>query len=380
MNANGMIDSADEYEFVSFPGGGGPHQPVDRIDGHPMPLRSGDDVKLPKAEDVAFLWECVADKTNAFFRAASYLDNREFSAVYGHGVDGALTIRRFDWQFSSEQMTEIRNALVKFLGQGCSQLFAPGFLRTADLQKVVLYNGTVSPRRDIKRNEMLSAIDQRFGGSWAPTTDADSFKRGAKVEAEPVQHLFDDAKLLAFPCHWLPWTTSLGVTSWPIVITGHEEGKPNPNPGVDNQGGGIWFMDRTGWFDNVCGYFRPEVSAPLSVLVPTTFIEPSSLELWALVGAYNRRWFFDAPWKVDEMWCLVNMTSYFDRSPVSRGYLYRLAPGSAVQFCEAVAQTAGWTKYSLDTAPEGLARQMMYLMSCDLLLKASVPRTKWWSD
>ena len=185
-----MISSAADYRFVDFQRG---DLPTEQFNGKIMPLRQdgggGSDFpeEMLKAEDIAFLAECVRDKAGAF-AGLKVLD-----------VDVGFSPQKFvpTKRLSSSQMLNLRSYLANQLSVGFP-VSSVGYLKQA-MTEIAAYDISANLDSEGKMNNMLAAVASTCGGIWTPTTAAADFERGARVLSAPVAAMFDDAKHLIIP-------------------------------------------------------------------------------------------------------------------------------------------------------------------------------------
>lgn len=372
MNANGMIDSAADYAFVDFANG---DLPSANIDGHPMPLRSGDAMGILSAEDVAFLHECIADKTGAF----NGLSSGTTELVPGTNARRVLTRK-----IEGAQMERTRSYLATALAKGIPT-YGLGFL-SADLPSGVRF---LEPEYyddfDSHLSTALAGLDQDYGLHAATTAQSSDFARGAPVARQPVESLFLDAAKLIRPCFvfgYHPYVTSI------FTQTG---GGYHVDP-VPQFGDIGWEMVNMADSEYE-GYVEWEPNQ-LLMSVPGTFIK--NPRAWLVFCAYESTQLFHPP-SGRPLNTVRRRTGIIEMSSVSR--VFQVLPDGAGNYVlnaalgplgsrlliSTIASALGWPIHHAGEDPDAadsVRTQWLYVDYDSAIILAADPigRTKWWTN
>lgn len=367
MNANGMIDTAADYAFVDFESGDASTfpplpLPTDHIDGHPMPLRDADaQYDVLKAEDVAFLVECVRDKSGAF-KGLTFDGYNDYKPSTDPGVV-ALTAR-----IKGRQMQDIRGYLTRQLQRGVPSLTGNGFLSKPfeEIQELDHFDTRYPDSRTY-----LPQIDSEFGGRWSATSQEADFASGAPVLRPPVRAMFDDAKNLVRPVYVTPFggafVDETKHMQWTVL-----EGTP-PSHVMPFFGYECRDRDSSQWAAR--GDFLPTTVAR----VPRRFL--ASATVWLLYGAAD--WLetrSDSGRAVLESHVgFIRLSDYLHQSVSDQDeFVWIMTPTGGLALLNRIVSDAGWRFYSTS---EAYYQQLTPLWNSVLLIEG-VPngRTKWWSD
>ena len=381
-----MISSADEYRFVDFAEGELP-LPTGNIDGHPMPLRSGPAQGILKAEDVAFLVECVRDKLGAFRGMTS-----DGEAVYGSDpYPGKVALTR---ALSGRQMREkVRAPLANALARSFP-FYGMGFLSRPLPSGHVFLEDENDDFNSHMDQVIRDVLRPGYGLSAAPTPAEARFNGGEPVVKEPVSQLFDDAKKLTRPVI----SMTPGLQSAFEVVEGTPPDPPVPVDAV-----------RLGWEANNassgdgtiftwCGRWGLSDSRVLAS-IPDDYI--SGAELWLLYDAYDMVYCLDVPGgvPVNHLRRRVGLLKLSDLGlrgfkfyHVDGHWVCTSEPMGAYRIYQRIINDLGWREYryndvadAADVSGGGTAhvsRQFLSVTYSYSFIVTATPngRTKWWSD
>ena len=287
-----MITTPSEYRFVDFTAG---DLPTDRFDGGIMPLRTGisettevENFKILRAEDVAFLHECVADKLGAFEGTTSPESWHTFPA------GPRLTPTR---KLSSVQMIGIRSRLDDALTRGIPNVISPswdlgvGFLARPfeELKKQMPGSGGYPDGGDgMRYSEFISYLDENYFGHWTSSTYESDFAVGAPFDPAKIALLFTDAQKLVTPVLTDVYYYNLGHNDLTYVKYSGTASTPY-NPGFP-----CWCMSNSrnqtttpATYTGITGFWVPARTLTLFT-IPDTFL--SDIEVWLVCTAYDGKW------------------------------------------------------------------------------------------
>ena len=359
-----MITSAADYRFVDFANG---DLPTDRFDGWIMPRRSDQQspypVEMLKAEDIAFLVECVRDKSGAFkgLTFTSYDEYQSEGYVPIWTNPGSVSLTK---SISSSQMRGIRNYTTNQLGRGFPHN-GLGFLSTPLSE---IYSFQLAPGFDFI-GRAHAAIAPQFEGIWPATSQAADFAAGQPVLAAPVEAIFDDAKNLVRPVG----TTQFGeaFVSRSHLYFATLEGSPpsgmRPYFGYRM----THYNTTTPWA--VRGYFNTcEV-----VKISRDFL--SSANIWLLYVAENRTDSLpdDSTPSSDEFRAgLIRLSDYLTPARTATEFHWAITPTDGLRLYNRILSDCGWTEASTSDAT---MQEIYPLYSCSIIVEGTPNgRTQWW--
>ena len=360
-----MITDATDYAFVDFANG---DLPTNNFDGWIMPRRSGPQSPYPvgmlKAEDVAFLAECVRDKVGAY-KGLIYPSYDFVPGGYKpYDTDpGKVTPTK---SISSNQMRNIRNYVTTQIGRGLPD-GGIGFLR-APLSDVANHQIPNSTTIQGFIDSAWPPIVAQFGGTWTATSQASDFAAGQPVLAAPVEAIFDDAKNLVRPVYTL-WAGEPPVTSSHFYLTATEGSVPSGMAGFfgyrANASGTPWAVK---------GNFSPSEI----IKFPKDFL--SSAKVWLLYVARCRvdsRLGGSIPSSLEHRAGLLCLSDYMTITLSSTDFDWWLMPDRATMLYNKILNDCGWTEYTTSE----VAYQEILPLYCTATIAEGTPngRTQWWT-
>jgi hypothetical protein len=362
-----MIASATDYRFVDFANG---DMPTGNFDGSIMPLRQGNMKNPLKAEDIAFLHECVQDKMGAF-SGVSF--EWPVPSLYTEGI--VMTPTK---NISANQMTGIRNRLSTALSRGISN-YGVGFLATpfTEYSNMFAQEFGSSPH-----SQFLSFLNTDHGLSMAPSSAQGDFAVGARVMRAPVASLFADAQNLTMPV--FRWSTGFidenlesvlvegGTTPW--ANTGLGWILTNANPDQPNSNGAAW------------RYVKSSLDPLELASVPNDFLE--SADLYMAYTAYNSVWYTedyveDHDLDYRNIWyyaCgLIKLNpSYATRTTSNNRIRFLTTSLQSKLLIDRIVSDCQWELYHVGNSD--VSRQNVSVNTNSDLFLVGTPngRTKWW--
>lgn len=366
-----MISSAADYRFVDFASG---DLPTDRFDGNIMPLRSGDAQGMLKAEDIAFLVECVRDKADAFKNLAFPSDGYTPDRTTPEPVVPTKTL-------SGSQMRSIRSYLGECLRRGNGD----------PIEGVYFLKSPLEERTRIETSEHLyislpgggptmQTIKSAHIGAWPETTSVTDFERGAKVAKTPVLHLFSDAANLVAPAYFLYFGHEFFDTSTETI-------------GKYYSSGSIVTQDyyRFGYFVDVWGVgssraflrFTSRVKdgvTPIVAQVDDDYIADARLWLvYSALNSYIPREGYGKFYASTGMICLDRGSGsevYVSREHQDGKFVWKMNGFTSVYLMNRIIRDCGWVRYSEDEVNN---QWILPLYDSWLIVEATPNgRTKWW--
>ena len=366
MNANGMIDSAADYDFVDFANG---DLPTGNFDGNIMPLRDANAAQdILKAEDIAFLVESTRDKAGA-------LSSITFPSLglgpYSQDIPDQVELTK---KISSSQMLNIRSYLEKQLDRGL-RYGLHGFLSASLVEASPML--TWENNFASKIETIMSSLDTTYGGHWNVTSAAANFAVGAKVARAPVRSLFEDIKNLEIPAWWNRFGGSfLGQNDMEAVYSA--------GSGVYDPGNLGHHLNWNGPADTnyVIDVYANRTAAPTMASVPDTYL--SDAHLWLVYQATNIYIInSDTPAKflcaagIIDMEVNAGSRSGFVYKVHNNGaFTWRVLPWQTLNLTQKIASDCGWTLYDQTTA---IYQGLTPTFDCALLIVGTPNgRTRWW--
>lgn len=371
-----MISSAADYRFVDFQSG---DLPTERFNGKIMPLRqngggSGSPEDMLKAEDIAFLHECVQDKIGAFSGISA-----EFPVPSSYTKTTTLVPTK---KIIGTQMQGIHQRLASALARGIGN-YGVGFLETPFTE---YSNRFPQERGDNPFGQFIGFLNTVHGLATVPSSSQSDFARGAKVELAPVESLFTDARNLVMPM--FRWLTPFIDENLESTLA---EGSRLPS---QNSGLG-WMMVNDTLSPSLSGGAWRLVKRSSDALelasVPTDFLE--SADLWLAYCAYNGIW-YDPGYVEDQHMSSIN-TWYYACGLIKlnasggTGYAIRTISNNRIRFLTTAIQSkqlvdriisdCGWEVHHVGSL--NVVRQMISVRAAGDIFIVGTPngRTKWWN-
>lgn len=357
-----MITSAAQYAFVDFANG---DLPTAGFDGWIMPRRSDQQspypVEMLKAEDIAFLVECVRDKVGAFkgLTFTSYDEYQPEGHVPIWTNPSSVSLTKL---ISASQMRSIRNYTTNQLGRGFPHN-GWGFLRTP-LSEV--YSFQLAPGFDLV-DGAHAVIAPQFEGIWPATSQAADFDAGQPVLAAPVGAVFDDAKNLVRP---------VGTTQFGGMFVGPSHLYLAATEGSVPAGTDPFFGYKTAYSGSrwaARGYINPcEV-----VKVSRDFL--SSANVWLL---YLARYWVDAlpdgsiPSSFEYRAGLIRLSDYLTPAHTATEFHWAITPTDGLRLYNRILADCGWTEYSAQAVSY---QGILPCFGSEIIIEGTPNgRTQWW--
>lgn len=351
-----VIANIADYDWVDFANG---TLPTGNFNGGIMPL-----VNPPyalKAEDKAFLWEALCERWMAF--KGSTLDGVDRSSIFGSPI-----IRYLDKRLVGSEMDYTRGKLAVELGKGVPPV-GNGYLNSLSITETVYetdYDG-----RDWS-NKLIAYIDDfrtAHGGTWNPTTPANSFVTGAKVESAPILSMYSDLENLEYPVFSYGFnpesTFVLRNGTSPVVST------TSLNIGYQMysaSGDGYWL-----WLPNA-----DTGGSNTLMTCPTKYVKNPNL--WMLYRALNMTT-ANGNTTYKYGYGLVSLSAHFGlRGGGASDWYVVKHSGTCRTFVNDIATALGWTLYPYDNQV-GVTDQIVTIdHGSQMFLVGEIAdgRTKWW--
>lgn len=357
-----MISNAADYRFVDFANG---DLPTDRFDGWIMPRRSDPQspypVEMLKAEDIAFLVECVRDKAGAF-KGLTFTSYDEYQPGGYAPLWANLGSVSLTKSISSSQMRGIRNFTTNQLGRGFPHS-GWGFLSTPLSE---IYSFQLAPGFDFI-GRAHAAIAPQFEGTWPATSQAADFAAGQPVLAAPVEAIFDDAKNLVRP---------VGTTRFGEVFVGPSHLYLAATEGSAPAGTDLFFgyeMTTSNPTWAARGYVRTcEV-----VKVSRDFL--SSANIWLLYVARNNivgKPGGAIPSSTEYRAGLVRLSDYLTPAHTAAEFHWAITPTDGLRLYNRILTDCGWTECSTQAAAY---QEIFPCFDCEIIIEGTPNgRTQWW--
>lgn len=367
-----MITQPSDYKFVDFANGS---MYTGGFNGNILPLRQDGERNIVKAEDIAFLHECIADKIGAFEGLST---ENSFNPRVGPRLTPKGTI-------SSEQILGIRERLNDELTReptsGITYLGGSWFLSTPFEELKNQMSDTDHSRFD----EFANYVTTHYVGHWTSSTSESDFKPNAPVALTPVELLFSDAKNLKYPIY-------AGVF---IYLTRHRGWYK-----VDGtiQGGAL---QNLGWtlvlpfaledegvpFDtnSYCGYTQLSDTYDIAS-VPDTCLD--DVELWMVYSVRNevtRRYAtqqgHESRVSVYFANGLINLTAHnlVTKVHANKRFYLSMSSDQSRSLTDKIANDCGIKLHRIEKGD--ITYQYLFAPSAyNFFLVGKNTRTKWWSD
>lgn len=357
-----MISSAADYRFVDFANG---DLPTDRFDGWIMPRRSDQQspypVEMLKAEDIAFLVECVRDKSGAF-RGLTFPSYNDFAPYWAD--TGAVALTK---SIRSDQMRSIRNYTTTQLGKGFPA-YGQGFLSTplSEVSSFQLASGF-----DFL-NRAHAIVAPQFAGTWAATSQAADFAAEQPVRTAPIEAIFDDAKNLVRPVGTVQFGEEFATDSH-FYLTAVEGSVPSW--WTELFFGYKMYRHSAGSSSNyaIRGNFNPSVILRFS----REFL--SSANVWLLyVAKHDIATDQSGPLPVSPEFKagLIRLSDYLHFAQSATEYSWAILPDRGLALYNRILSDCGWTEASTSDAR---AQEIYPLYSCSIIVEGTPNgRTQWW--
>lgn len=361
-----MINNSADYAFVDFAAG---DLPTGLFNGNIMPLRDDMPKDILKAEDIAFLIECVRDKIGAFgdISMPSYNGGYVPSSPFLRQTPTTKTVVPTK-TISATQMRAIRTTCTNAITRG----FATsnyGFLSSplTEISTIATFSGGFNMLQ-----QSHDIVAGRFGGTWAATSTNADFQSGSPVVRAPVRAIFDDAMHLVMPIFTLGRFGGPFADAQQFVTTHIQTGDAyNPPDG--------WYgyrVDQPSTSPSSIYVARGNFRAPsLTVQCSKQFI--SSARVWLLYLARNSVGLRDGSPSTSEFKSgLLRLSDLLTPAQDADNYYWAIEPSAGLSLQEKILQNCGWQLYSPSEAYE---QQFYPLYDCELILEG-VPngRTQWW--
>lgn len=361
-----MINNAADYAFVDFSAG---DLPTALFDGNIMPLRDDMPKDILKAEDIAFLIECVRDKIGAF-------GDISMPSLNGGYVPPSPFLRQTPptkivvptKAISATQMRAIRTTCTNAITRGFATSYY-GFLSSplTEISTIATFSGGFNMLQ-----QSHTIVAGRFGGTWAATSTNADFQSGSPVVRAPVRAIFDDAMHLVMPIFTLGPFGGPFADAQQFVTTYIQSGDAG---------------DHTdGWYGYAVG--QPSTD-PSSIYVasgnfraPSLIVQCSrkfisSARVWLLYLAKNEVLLRDdSPMTIEYKSGLLRLSDILTPAQDADNYYWAIEPSAGRALQEKILQNCGWQLYS----PSEASTQVFHpLYNCELILEG-VPngRTQWW--
>ena len=359
-----MITQASDYKFVDFANGS---MYTGEFDGNILPLRQGGDRNIVKAEDIAFLHECIADKRGAFKNAYMLGHNVSLggSTLTPTGGISSLQIRGI-YQYLKDQLeTEFKPGYTTSNFHGYLQRYP---------HEISAFDKSADDYTWSKYTHLIDYISLTCGGTWTPTASESDFAAGKPIEVTPIAQTFDDAKHLDKPtvCSYV-WDNYRQNIRW-VQTGGSSVSSPADSPGwymYDLHDPDIPSSTYQGW------YCIPNGSTVTLAELADDYL--SNAQLWLVYGASCHENDGQSTSKSSAAGVIyMDAGGYCAKTHALNKITWKQSTINSTSLISRIISDCGWTRQTTGSSlyiQDIRIEEMMFIL-------VGIPnaRTKWWSD